>query len=91
MTDTTSTRPRNKAVKETAEARDARRDAAFERGWVDSLRGYYALSMEPIDDGYYYKRGWDMCTAYRWIDPKNNGVAPDPNYRPSPEEKRRYA
>jgi hypothetical protein len=63
------------------EERNKRRDAAYERGWQDSLRGYAAHSLQPIDDVYYYAQGWSECAKYRWENPANNGCAPDPNYR----------
>lgn len=66
---------------ETPEEREQRRDAAYERGWVDSLRGLQGHSVQPIDDVYDYARGWDACAKYRWEDPKNNGRARDPSYR----------
>lgn len=69
-------------VKETPEARDTRRRAAYERGWRDSLKGLSATSSQSIDDCYDYSQGWHACAAYRWKDPANNGVAPDPDYRP---------
>lgn len=70
-------------VQETHEVRDARRAVAFERGWVDSLQGYFGRALQPIDDIYDYMRGWNECADYRWRDPSNRGVAPDPTFRPS--------
>lgn len=70
-----------KPAKETVEARDARRAAAFERGWVDSLRAYDARAMQPTEDIYDYSKGWHACADYRWSDPRNRGVAADPAYR----------
>ena len=63
------------------EEREARCDAAYERGWVDSLRAYFSISTQPIEDAYCYRQGWLACAAYRWADPSNRGVAPDPTYR----------
>ncbi len=71
-----------RAAKETPEARDVRRAAAFERGWVHSLNGYDARAQQPVEDLYDYRRGWDECAIYRWADPANKGIAPDLNYRP---------
>lgn len=68
--------------KETCEERNRRRDVAFERGWADSLRGYFALSMQSMEDCYDYGRGWSDCATYRWADPRNRGIAPDSTYRP---------
>lgn len=68
-------------AKETLVEREARRDAAYERGWVDSLRGYDARGVQSWDDNYDYARGWEACAAYRWKDPTNRGRAPDPTYR----------
>lgn len=59
-----------------------RRAAAFERGWVDSLNGYFNLVNQSIEDSFDYRRGWDECATYRWADPINRGVAPDPTFRP---------
>lgn len=58
-----------------------RRDAAYERGWLDSLRAYYALSLQPLEDCYDYAAGWQACAAYRWANPANRGIAPDTSYR----------
>lgn len=63
------------------EERERQRDVAYERGWVDSLKAYDATSLQPVDDIYYYSRGWQACAEYRWEDPSNRGVAPNPNYR----------
>jgi len=68
---------------ETPVARNARFEAAYERGWVDSLRAHNALSCQPALDKYYYQRGWHDCADYRWKDPEGRGVAPDPTYRPA--------
>lgn len=68
-------------VNETPEARKARRQAAYERGWTDSLRGYQATSLQHVEDIYDYAQGWHACADYRWADPTDRGVAPDPNYR----------
>lgn len=56
--------------------------AAFESGWVDSLRGYFGLVLQPVEEAFDYRRGWDECAAYRWADLNGRGVAPDPTYRP---------
>lgn len=77
----------SRPAKETPEAKRARRLAAYERGWVDSLRAYDARSCQPVDDGYDYARGWNACADYRWKDPNGRGVAPDPNYRTPYEPK----
>lgn len=71
-----------RARRETVEAMKVRLFRAFERGWADSLRGYYAVSMQPVEDIYAYGRGWHQCADYRWADPNGRGVAPDPSYRP---------
>ncbi len=63
------------------EERELQRAAAYERGWVDSLRGYQNGAAQPWEDKYDYQRGWWACADYRWADPSNNGVAPDPNFR----------
>jgi hypothetical protein len=68
-------------IKITHEQREAQRDAAYERGWVDSLRAYDRISQQPMGDVYYYRQGWDVCAEYRWNDPANRGSAPDPAYR----------
>lgn len=70
-----------KAPRETTAEREARRDAAYERGWVDSLRAYDARSCQPVDDIFDYARGWQACADYRWKDRNGRGVAPDPTYR----------
>lgn len=67
--------------RETPEEREERRDAAYERGWVDSLSAYAAHGLQPSEDVWDYGRGWEACAKYRWQDPANNGVAPDPNFR----------
>jgi hypothetical protein len=69
--------------RETREAIAGRRVAAFERGWLDSLDGYAAHSVQATEDAYDYARGWSECANYRWADPANRGVAPDRGYRPS--------
>lgn len=56
-------------------------DAAYERGWRDSLSAHSRHSGQPMNDIYYYGQGWDACAKYRWEDPANRGVAPDRNYR----------
>lgn len=63
------------------EERERQRDAAYERGWKDSLTAYYNMTNQPDDDRYDYGKGWDACAKYRWEDPANRGSAPDPNYR----------
>lgn len=63
------------------ETRERQRDAAYERGWVDSLNAYWNSSGQPFEDIYNYHEGWEACAKYRWEDPTNNGRAPDPNYR----------
>ena len=68
-------------VNETPEAREARRQAAYERGWVDSLHGYQATHSQHVEDIYDYAQGWHACADYRWADPRNNGVASDETYR----------
>jgi hypothetical protein len=68
-------------VQNTLEQREAQRDAAYERGWVDSLSAYDRTSMQPTTDIYYYRQGWDACADYRWADPSNRGRALDLNYR----------
>lgn len=70
-----------KSARLSPEAREAQRDAAYERGWVDSLRAYWAISLQPIDDCFDYGKGWNACAKYRWADPSNNGRAPDPDFR----------
>lgn len=60
---------------------DEQRDAAYERGWVHSLKAYAAHSGQPMDEVYYYGQGWDACAKYRWEDPSNRGTAPDPTFR----------
>jgi hypothetical protein len=68
-------------VNETPEARRARRLAAYERGWVDSLSAYQATHSQHVEDIYDYAQGWHACAAYRWKDRSGRGVAPDPDYR----------
>jgi hypothetical protein len=63
------------------EERARQRDAAYERGWVDSLRACQNVSQQPVEDAYDYQQGWNECAKYRWEDPANDGCAPDPNYR----------
>ncbi len=58
-----------------------RDDAAYERGWIDSLDAYDRASLVPSADRYWYKRGWDACADYRWRDRNGNGIAPDRSYR----------
>lgn len=60
---------------------DEAKDAAYERGWVDSLDARYGHSFEPIGTGYWYVRGWNACADYRWLDRSGRGVAPDRKYR----------
>lgn len=69
------------ARKPTAEEREAQRDAAYERGWVDSLTAHWRASCQSMDDLYYYTLGWQMCAQYRCLDPSNRGTAPDPDFR----------
>ncbi len=69
------------SAKESLEAGEARRDAAYERGWVDSLTAFDARSIQPWEDIYDYARGWEACARYRWRDMAGRGVAPDPTYR----------
>jgi hypothetical protein len=71
----------SKRAPETREARETRRQAAYERGWVDSLRAYQDTSSQPTEDKYDYGQGWHACANYRWAEPANRGVAPDPTYR----------
>lgn len=66
--------------KETPEQRAAA-DAAYERGWIDSLDAYIRSQVVPIEQRYWYHRGWDACAKYRWTDRIRNGVAPDRTYR----------
>lgn len=66
---------------ETPEEREKRKDAAYERGWVDSLTAYDRTNLQPPEDIYAYRQGWDACAKYRWEDPANKGRAPDPNFR----------
>lgn len=68
-------------LRQSAQEREAANDAAYERGWVDSLRAYDQQSRQPIEDAYWYRKGWDACADYRWKDPKNRGSAPDLNFR----------
>ena len=70
-----------KLAKPSIEEREARRDAAYERGWVDSLKAHWNQSRQSFDDIYYYAEGWQACADYRWADRKNLGRAPDPNFR----------
>lgn len=63
-----------------AEQRE-RADAAYERGWADSLRAHSRHSGQPMEDIYWYGKGWEACAEYRWQDPANRGVAPDPHFR----------
>jgi len=67
--------------KVTDEERKAQRDAAYERGWVDSLIAFDRTSQQPTEDIYCYRQGWDACAEYRWKDPANRGSAPDRNFR----------
>ena len=60
---------------------ETEKDAAYERGWVDSLDAYQRISCQPFNERYYYGQGWDACAKYRWQDRNGNGVAPDRNYR----------
>lgn len=60
---------------------DEEKDAAYERGWSDSLTAHFAPSRVPINVRYYYIDGWQKCADYRWRDPAGRGVAPDPTYR----------
>ena len=68
-------------IKATTEQDKACRDAAYERGWVDSLSAFDRTSCQPTADIYDYRLGWDACANYRWKDPANRGKASDPNYR----------
>lgn len=68
-------------VKAKRPEQEAAADAAYERGWVDSLDAYDRISLQPTDDIYWYRIGWDTCAKYRWEDPKNRGRALDRNYR----------
>lgn len=70
-----------KALKPTTAEREKAKDAAYERGWVDSLTAYNAISFQPSGDRYWYKQGWDSCAKYRWQEPANRGRASDPNFR----------
>lgn len=70
-----------KLPRRSAQEKEAAADAAYERGWVDSLTAYDRTSCQPIEDVYWYRRGWDACAEYRWADPANNGSAPDKNFR----------
>lgn len=65
----------------TAEEIEAKRDAAYERGWVDSLRAHDRASCQPNADIYCYREGWEACAKYRWQDPSNRGRATDPGFR----------
>lgn len=55
-----------RAPKETLEARTARRKAAYDRGWRDSLTALFAVSEQPLDDKYDYLTGWWACADVRW-------------------------
>ena len=57
------------------------RDAAYERGWVDSLRAYWNSVGQAPDDIYWYAQGWRACANYRWQDHAGSGRAPDPSFR----------
>lgn len=59
----------------------AANNAAYERGWVDSLDARWVSSIDPMIDRYWYARGWHACADYRWRDPSGRGVAPDRDYR----------
>jgi len=56
-------------------------DAAYERGWVDSLDAWDRLSSQSMADSYWYRRGWQACANYRWQDRNGRGIAPDRAYR----------
>ncbi len=68
-------------AKVSREEREQQRDAAYERGWLDSLRAFYNTGGQPIEDVYDYVSGWEACSKYRWEDRRNRGVAPDPAFR----------
>lgn len=61
--------------------RTAEDDAAYERGWVDSLDAIDRSSLQPKDDIYWYRTGWQRCADYRWQDRTKRGVADDRTYR----------
>lgn len=68
--------------------REERRDAAYERGWRDSLRAHWNTNGQPFNEIYDYVSGWHACAKYRWEDPANHGRAPDPSFR-TPRERTR--
>lgn len=71
-----STKPR-----ETLEAVERRRTAAFLRGWDDSERAYAADSLQPIEDRYDYMRGWWACGDWRF----GRGPGPYDDFRRAAE------
>lgn len=60
---------------------EEQKDAAYERGWVDSLTAYFAPISIAMGEQYYYLRGWHTCADWRWEDPSRRGVALDKTYR----------
>ena len=68
-------------MKRETEAAALAADAAYERGWKDSLDAYARHSLIPPNDRYWYGIGWQACADYRWQDRNGRGIAPDRNYR----------
>lgn len=48
----------------------AKRAAAFQRGWTDSLSAYQAVSEQPLEDKYDYLSGWWACADARRLETK---------------------
>lgn len=60
---------------------EADKDAAYERGWIDSLSAHWNTGAVSHDVLYWYIQGWQRCADYRWQDRNGRGIAPDPTYR----------
>lgn len=39
--------------------------AAYQRGWDDGMRAYWALSLQPIADRFAYNKGWHDAADHR--------------------------
>lgn len=58
-------------ARETVPERDARRKAAYDRGWKDSLTALDAGSEQPWEDKYDYRTGWWACADARRLAENN--------------------
>lgn len=55
----------------------AAREAAYQRGWTDSLTAYYGVSEQPWKDKYDYLTGWWACADKRRAETRRPAIEVD--------------